>query len=69
MNPIRLICEQDHFRPIDPVDLPEGCPVLLHVFRTIDAPDGRSRIVEAIVERTDIDNPGIHVKRGSRPPQ
>jgi hypothetical protein len=46
-----------------PVDLPEKCPVTLHVFRTIDAPDGRAPIVEAIIERMDLENPGIHVTR------
>jgi predicted DNA-binding antitoxin AbrB/MazE fold protein len=53
MDAVRMIYEDGNFRPIDLVDLPEGCPVSLRLIRTVDAPKNRPPIYEFNVERDD----------------
>jgi predicted DNA-binding antitoxin AbrB/MazE fold protein len=53
MNAVRMIYEGGNFRPIDPVNLPEGCPVNLRLIRAVDIPDNRAPIYEFQIERRD----------------
>ncbi len=52
MKPIRAIYENGVFRPLDPVDLPEGCHVEL-VIKVVNSPEDAEhrKRVEATLSR------------------